>query len=60
MTQFFPWVPPHVHFMVWVHGQPVDPFVRRGELRTAGTWLHGNEPRASARQCGLPAPARCG
>jgi murein DD-endopeptidase MepM/ murein hydrolase activator NlpD len=26
MTTFCPWVPPHVHFMVWVHGRPVDPF----------------------------------
>ena len=47
MTQFFPWVPPHVHFMVWVHGRPVDPYLERGDLRTAGTWVHGNEPQTT-------------
>ncbi|HZO13618.1 MAG TPA: M23 family metallopeptidase, partial [Polyangiaceae bacterium] len=38
MTQFFPWVPPHVHFMVYVHGRPVDPFLADGEAARAGTW----------------------
>lgn len=44
MTQFFPWVPPHVHFMVWIDGQPVDPFLAPGEAPRAGTWVGGNEP----------------
>jgi murein DD-endopeptidase MepM/ murein hydrolase activator NlpD len=44
MTQFFPWVPPHVHFMVWVNGQPVDPYLADGEAARPGTWAHGNDP----------------
>ncbi len=48
MTQFFPWVPPHVHFMVWVNGRPVDPFRAPGEATRPGTWLHGNVPQAAA------------
>lgn len=57
MTQFFPWVPPHVHFMVWVRGWPVDPYLAEGENPRPGTWLHGNEPRtASTSLDGDPAP----
>lgn len=26
LVQFFPWVPPHVHFMLWIDGRPVDPY----------------------------------
>lgn len=44
----FPWVPPHIHFMAWVLGQPVDPFLRPEEDEHAATWLSRNEP--------LPAP----
>ncbi|MBS2015210.1 MAG: M23 family metallopeptidase [Deltaproteobacteria bacterium] len=44
MTQFFPWVPPHVHFMAWVDGEPVDPFLSAGEAPRAGTWAAGNDP----------------
>ncbi|MBX3191723.1 MAG: M23 family metallopeptidase [Labilithrix sp.] len=47
MTQFFPWVPPHVHFMVWIAGRPVDPFLAPGEAARAGTWLHGNAPETA-------------
>lgn len=47
MTQFFPWVPPHVHFMVWVRGWPVDPYLADGEAPRPGTWHHGNDPRAA-------------
>lgn len=47
MTQFFPWVPPHVHFMVWVRGWPVDPYLAEGELTRPGVWFHGNEPRTA-------------
>jgi murein DD-endopeptidase MepM/ murein hydrolase activator NlpD len=45
----FPWVPPHVHFMVWVRGQPVDPYLAAGEAPRPGTWLHGNDPGPSGR-----------
>lgn len=45
MTQFFPWVPPHVHFMVWVHGVPVDPYRADGDATTT-TWAHGDDPIA--------------
>jgi hypothetical protein len=44
----FPWVPPHIHFMAWVLGRPVDPFLRPGEDEHAATWAVRNEP--------LPAP----
>ncbi|MBI5532731.1 MAG: M23 family metallopeptidase [Deltaproteobacteria bacterium] len=44
MTSFFPWVPPHVHFMIWVDGRPVDPFRAPSEPERAGTWVGGNEP----------------
>lgn len=47
LVQFFPWVPPHVHFMVYVDGVPVDPFLAPGEALRAGTWLDPNEPRTS-------------
>ncbi len=45
MTLFFPWVPPHVHFMVWVNGRPQDPYLAEGEGERPGLWLHGNDPR---------------
>ena len=48
LAAFFPWVPPHVHFMSWVRGVPVDPFVATGEDRLAGTWLHRDGPQPSA------------
>lgn len=47
MVSGFPWVPPHVHFMVWIHGRPVDPFLAVGEPRRAGAWMHGNRPETS-------------
>jgi murein DD-endopeptidase MepM/ murein hydrolase activator NlpD len=49
MVSGFPWVPPHVHFMVWVRGRPVDPYLSAGESRRPGSWLHANEPRPSGR-----------
>jgi len=49
LMQFFPLVPPHIHFMVYVRGKPVDPFLAAGEPRRAGLWRQG--PGA------LPAPA---
>lgn len=37
----FPWSVPHVHFNVWLDGDPVDPFAAAGET---ALWLHGNDP----------------
>jgi len=45
MTLFFPWVPPHVHFMVWWNGRPQDPYLAAGEAERPGLWLHGNDPQ---------------
>ncbi len=47
MISGFPWIPPHVHFMVWREGQPVDPFLRPDERAAPGTWLSDNDPQAS-------------
>jgi murein DD-endopeptidase MepM/ murein hydrolase activator NlpD len=44
LVQFFPWVPPHIHFMVYVDGRPVDPFVAPGERPRPGHWAHANTP----------------
>jgi hypothetical protein len=52
MTQFFPWVAPHAHFMVYVNGRPVDPFLADGEAPRPGTWLGADDLPASG-----PAPA---
>lgn len=38
---FFPWVAPHVHFNVWLNGEPVDPFAREGEV---SLWRRRNDP----------------
>ena len=54
MVQFFPWIPPHVHFMVYVGGVPVDPFLARGEAARPGMWL---EPGAPAPSGPLPGDA---
>jgi murein DD-endopeptidase MepM/ murein hydrolase activator NlpD len=45
LTISFPWVPPHVHFSVWVAGQVVDPFRSPGEPERPALWAHGNDPR---------------
>jgi murein DD-endopeptidase MepM/ murein hydrolase activator NlpD len=60
MTMFFPFVPPHVHFMVWVDGWPVDPFRAEGEELRAGLWADGNEPRTSAGALAGDAPGQVG
>jgi hypothetical protein len=40
-----PWIPPHVHFTVWVSGRPVDPYNTPGESRDrSGLWMHHNDP----------------
>jgi len=44
IASFFPWIPPHVHFMVWLDGRPQDPFVTEDESRRPGNWHHGNSP----------------
>jgi murein DD-endopeptidase MepM/ murein hydrolase activator NlpD len=44
MTISFPWVSPHIHFMVWHRGRPVDPFLAEGEADHTGTWLVTNTP----------------
>jgi murein DD-endopeptidase len=40
----FPWSAPHVHFNVWLDGEPVDPFAAPGETPL---WRDGNDPRPS-------------
>ena len=47
MLSGFPWIPPHVHFMIWLRGRPVAPYLAPGEAPRAGTWLHANDPRPS-------------
>lgn len=37
----FPWIAPHVHFNVWLNGEPIDPFAVDGEV---AMWVHGNNP----------------
>jgi murein DD-endopeptidase len=39
---FFPWVAPHLHLNVWMNGEPIDPFARRGEV---SMWRRHNDPR---------------
>ena len=41
MLFMFPWNAPHVHFNVWLNGEPVDPFAAEGET---ALWLNGNDP----------------
>lgn len=41
MVLMFPWNAPHVHFNVWLNGEPVDPFARAGE---ASLWRRHNDP----------------
>lgn len=38
---FFPWVPPHVHFNVWLDGEYTDPFAAPGEV---SLWRGGELP----------------
>lgn len=41
----FPWNAPHVHFNVWLNGEPIDPFAVDGE---ACLWRVPNDPRPHA------------
>ncbi len=53
----FPWVAPHIHFMAWTLGQPVDPFLVEGEPAHFATWTERNDPRSVAGPLdGDPAP----
>lgn len=45
MTLFCPWVPPHIHFMAWHDGRPVDPYLAEGEEQRPGIWAEKNDPR---------------
>jgi hypothetical protein len=58
MVQFFPWIPPHVHFMVYVNGTPVDPFLAAGEAVHTGTWVRRNEPVPSGPLADDPSAPR--
>ena len=39
---FFPWVAPHLHYNVWLNGEPTDPFAIPGE---ASLWRGRDDPR---------------
>jgi murein DD-endopeptidase len=41
MVLLFPWNVPHVHFNVWLNGEPVDPFATPGEV---SLWRRANDP----------------
>lgn len=57
LTLFFPWVAPHVHFMVWHAGRPVDPFLADGETRSTAVWCDDNQPAAPVdRDVSFPEP----
>jgi len=58
MVSGFPWVPPHLHFMVWVRGRPVDPYLAAGEAARAGTWLHGRDPETTGPLDDDPRPLK--
>ncbi|MCG8420799.1 MAG: M23 family metallopeptidase [Proteobacteria bacterium] len=55
LVQFFPWLAPHIHFMVYLAGRPVDPFLAPGEVARPGSWYHGNAPQPSGPLPGDPA-----
>jgi murein DD-endopeptidase len=41
MLLMFPWNVPHVHWNVWLDGEPVDPFAEPGEV---SLWRRWNDP----------------
>jgi len=46
----FPWGTPHIHYNVWLHGRPVDPFPHDGQ---PSLWRAGSVPVPVAQE---PAP----
>ena len=50
----FPWGVPHIHFNVWLNGEPVDPFARAGE---ESLWLGGAPSPVPAAPASTPATA---
>jgi murein DD-endopeptidase MepM/ murein hydrolase activator NlpD len=56
MVSGFPWVPPHVHFMAWVDGVPVDPYRLVDDAPHRVRWLHGNAPETSGERPGDARP----
>ncbi len=56
MTTFFPWVPPHLHFMVWHLGRPIDPFLADGEAPHSGAWTEQNAPKPGDAEQTYPEP----
>jgi len=41
----FPWVAPHLHYNVWLNGEPVDPFATEDEV---SLWRRRNDPVPSS------------
>ncbi|MFH2006398.1 MAG: M23 family metallopeptidase [bacterium] len=57
MTSLFPWVPPHLHFMLWHHGRPVDPFAPPpGETGEESWWAGDAATTASGTRPDDPPP----
>ena len=56
MFTSFPWVPPHIHFMVWHNGKPIDPFLSENEKDHTGTWIIKNKPTPSFFDCNEKVP----
>lgn len=44
----FPWGVPHIHFNVWLNGEPIDPFPTSGE---ASMWRAGDLPAPPSQDC---------
>ena len=40
---FFPWVAPHLHYNVWLNGEPIDPFAKP-DTDEASMWRRYNDP----------------
>jgi hypothetical protein len=41
----FPWGIPHIHYNVWLDGQPIDPFARLDHKDEESLWVGGNMPQ---------------